>query len=95
MPDRGVVSLAGVGSEALARRGHGSPLGVAQGVGTVVVPINGLRHPPAGRTYGWYFWAGEALSRAPAFFEPRHVEHLGPGGQWLLPYLELAPGWRL
>ena len=25
------------------------------------VPINGLRHPPAGDTNGWYIWCGEVF----------------------------------
>ncbi|MBO0922004.1 hypothetical protein J1G42_14360 [Cellulomonas sp. zg-ZUI222] len=72
----------------------GEIVGVAQAVGTGLLPINGLRHPPAGRACGWYIWAGEELSSAADFFEPRHVEHLGPLSQWVRPYLELAPGWR-
>lgn len=72
----------------------GEVLGVARGVGTGLLPVNGLRHPPVGRTCGWYIWAGEQLSTAPDFFEPRHLEHLGPVGKWLRPYLDLAPGWR-
>lgn len=72
----------------------GEMLGVAREVGTGLLPINGLRHPPAGRSCGWYIWAGEELSTAPDFFEPRHLEHLGQVGTWLGPYLELAPGWR-
>jgi hypothetical protein len=72
----------------------GEVLGVARDVGTGVLPINGLRHPPAGRSCGWYIWAGEALSSGDDFFEPRHLEHLGPVGRSVLPYLDLPPGWR-
>src|SRR5665647_2697531 len=72
----------------------GEMIGVARDVGTGVLPINGLRHPPAGRSCGWYIWAGEELSSADDFFEPRHLEHLGPVGRWVLPYLDLPPGWR-
>jgi len=69
-------------------------VGVAQGVASGVLLINGLRHPPAGRSCGWYIWAGEDLSSAADYFVPRHVEHLGPIGRWVLPYLELPAGWR-
>lgn len=58
------------------------------------MPINGLRHPPAGRTCGWYIWAGEVLSDDPDFFLSRHLDHLGPIVQDLERYLELPPGWR-
>lgn len=69
-------------------------VGVAQDVGSGLLPINGLRHPPSGRSCGWYIWAGGEPSSADDFFVPRHVEHLGPVGRWVLPYLVLPPGWR-
>lgn len=71
----------------------GETLGVSRDVGNVLLPVNGLRHPPAGRTCGWYVWAGEELSDDADFFLPRHLEHLGPIAQYLRPYLELPPGW--
>jgi hypothetical protein len=58
-------------------------------------PLNALRHPPEGDTSGWYIWGGENLSSDPAFFEPLHVSHLSEYCPTLLPYLALAPGWRV
>lgn len=96
----GDVAL-GRGGDVVARFGAacspilpGEVLGVARGVDTGLLPVNGLRHPPAAHTCGWYIWAGEELSAAPDFFQPRHLEHLGPVATWLRPYLDLAPGWR-
>lgn len=68
--------------------------GIARNVHAGAAPINGLRHPPAGDTTGWYIWAGEELSDAPDFFEPLHVEHLVERCPEVLPYLGLPPGWR-
>lgn len=68
--------------------------GVAKNVLTSVTPINGLRHPPARGTTGWYVWAGEAYSSDADFFVPLHVAHLGEWRAEVLPYLGLPPGWR-
>ena len=57
-------------------------------------PINGLRHPPAGDTTGWYIWSGETFSDAPDFFVPLHAKHLHERCPEILKYLGLAPGWR-
>lgn len=57
-------------------------------------PLNALRHPPEGDTSGWYIWGGD-LSNDPAFFQPLHVSHLAEYCPSLLPYLALAPGWRV
>ncbi len=57
-------------------------------------PINGLRHAPEGNSCGWYIWAGDDLSQDPDFFAPLHVAHLSEWCPAVLPYLELAPGWR-
>ena len=57
-------------------------------------PINGLRHPPAGDTAGWYIWSGENLSEADDFFAPLHAFHLHDRCPEILKYLGLAPGWR-
>lgn len=55
----------------------GSKVGVARDVVSDVQPLNGLRHPPAGHTCGWFLWRGEeALSHAENYFQPMHVEHL-------------------
>lgn len=58
------------------------------------LPLNALRHPREGGTCGWYIWGGE-LSDNPRFFQPLHVSHLGLHAPALLPYLALAPGWRV
>lgn len=58
-------------------------------------PINGLRHPPEKDTTGWYIWGGEEFSDDPGFFEPLCVRHLQDWCPNVLPYLGLAPGWRI
>ena len=57
-------------------------------------PINGLRHPPAADTTGWFIWGGEQLSEEPDFFQPLHVGHLLELLPGVSRYLGLAPGWR-
>ncbi len=69
-------------------------LGIADGVGESDLPINGLRHPPAGDTSGWYVWAGEESSTDSDFFKPLHIEHLSDCCPRIRKYLGLAPGWR-
>ena len=69
-------------------------LGLADSVRVGALPINGLRHPPAGDTSGWYVWAGEELSADADFFKPLHIEHLGEWCPRIQKYLGLAPGWR-
>lgn len=56
--------------------------------------MNGLRHPPANGTCGWYIWAGEELSKSADFFQPLHVEHLAERCPLALTFLALPPGWR-
>ena len=68
--------------------------GVATNVRGDLVPVNGLRHPPAGDTSGWYLWAGEELSADPAFFPTVHLEHLSEIRPEVVKYLALPPGWR-
>lgn len=58
------------------------------------IPINGLRHPPAGDTNGWYIWCGEELSQEPEFFEPLHTRHLFERCPEALRFLGLPPGCR-
>lgn len=58
-------------------------------------PLNALRHPPQGNTCGWYIWGGEVLLQDPEFFQPLHVHHLAEYCPSILPYLGLAPGWRV
>ena len=69
-------------------------LGVA--LATVgAAPLNALRHPSEGGTYGWFIWGGEELSSSPDFFQPLHVMHLAEYAPQLMPFLALAPGWRV
>lgn len=72
----------------------GAKVGIAVNVRDGLLPINGLRHPPAGDTTGWYIWAGEVLSEARDFFVPLHVEHLAEWCPQVTKYLGLPPGWR-
>jgi hypothetical protein len=58
-------------------------------------PLNALRHVPAGATTGWYIWGGERLSFDPQFFQTLHVADLAEHCVRILPYLGLAPGWRV
>ncbi len=69
-------------------------VGIAENVKRGLQPLNGLRHPPAADTTGWYLWAGEELSTAPDFFLPLHVAHLESWCPEAIPYLGLPPGWR-
>jgi hypothetical protein len=57
-------------------------------------PLNGLRHPPAQDTNGWYIWAGAELDEAEDFFQPLHVLHVAEWRPQALPYLALPVGWR-
>jgi hypothetical protein len=58
------------------------------------LPINGLRHPPAVGTTGWYIWCGESFSEAADFFEPRHTYHFYDERHEVARLLGLAPGWH-
>lgn len=58
-------------------------------------PLNALRHSAEADTCGWYIWGGEELSQASDFFQPLHVEHLAEKCAEIVPYLGLAPGWRV
>ncbi len=58
-------------------------------------PINALRHPPESGTSGWFIWGGTVLSDDPEFFQPLHVSHLAQYAPQLIPFLGLAPGWRV
>jgi hypothetical protein len=69
-------------------------VGVAKNVREGTLPINGLRHPPAGDTTGWYIWAGEEPGEDPDFFLPLHVEHLREWCPSAVRFLGLPPGWR-
>jgi hypothetical protein len=58
-------------------------------------PLNALRHAPESATCGWYVWGGKEFDDPPDFFQPLHVAHIGEYCPALLPYLGLAPGWRV
>jgi hypothetical protein len=58
-------------------------------------PLNALRHPPEADTCGWYMWWGDTFTPDADFFQPLHVKHLGERCPEILPYLALAPGWRV
>ena len=72
----------------------GEKLGVSLNVRDGLWPINGLRHPPAADTCGWYVWAGEELRADDDFFKPVHLEHVKDWCPTALPFLGLPPGWR-
>jgi hypothetical protein len=59
-----------------------------------LAPINGLRHPPAKDTSGWYLWGGTDCSSDPDFFEPLHTKHLVDELPGVLKFLALPPGYR-
>ena len=69
-------------------------VGISKDVKENVYPLNALRHPSEGDTSGWYIWAGE-FSNASDFFVPLHISHLPDWCPEILPYLGLAPGWRV
>jgi len=69
-------------------------VGISRNVKEGIWPVNGLRHPIAGDTTGWYIWAGEEFSNDPDFFVPIHVEHLKEWRPEVIKYLGLRPGWR-
>jgi hypothetical protein len=69
-------------------------VGIATETLAIGVPLNGLRHPPAGDASGWYIWAGEELKSDPEFFKPMHVSHLSATCPDALRFLGLPPGWR-
>jgi hypothetical protein len=60
-----------------------------------LLPLNALRHYPENGTCGWYIWGGSELSTDPEFFQPLHFSHLLERLPKLVPYLSLAPGWRV
>jgi hypothetical protein len=72
----------------------GDIVGISRNVREGALPINGLRHPPAGEASGWYIWAGGEPSASDDFFVPLHAAHLDEWCPEVLRYLGLAPGWR-
>ena len=71
-----------------------SKLGISKTILKGLKPINGLRHPPANGTNGWYIWAGDEFSTDPDFFDSLHVAHIDEWESRIGNYLGLAPGWR-
>ena len=59
-----------------------------------LLPLNALRHEPENGTCGWYVWGGD-YSDLPDFFQPLHAHHLVEHARQLIPFLGLAPGWRV
>ena len=59
-----------------------------------LIPINGLRHPVAGDTSGWYIWGGEAFSEARNFFDTVHTYHLYDDYPQIAHLFGLPPGYR-
>jgi hypothetical protein len=57
-------------------------------------PINGLRHPAAGDTSGWYIWCGETFSEAADFFDTVHTYHLYDDYPQIAYLFGLPPGYR-
>lgn len=70
-----------------------SHVGVALGT-KGKLPINGLRHPPQGKTNGWYLWFGTEFSSDPHFFAPLCAAHLLEECPEAIRYLGLPAGYR-
>jgi hypothetical protein len=58
------------------------------------MPINGLRHPVADDTNGWYIWCGEYFSHDAEFFAPVHASHFYEEYPEIASLLGLPPGYR-
>jgi len=58
------------------------------------MPINGLRHPVADDTNGWYIWCGEDFSHDAEFFAPVHASHFYEEYPEIASLLGLPPGYR-
>jgi hypothetical protein len=71
----------------------GEKLGIALNTLTHV-PLHAVRRQIENGTCGWYLWGGE-YSSADDFYQPMHVDHLPSICPQIIPYLALAPGWRL
>lgn len=59
------------------------------------LPINALRFKPENGTCGWFIWCGEHGTTDDNFYQPLCVSHLSDHLPQLMPYLGLAPGWRV
>lgn len=69
-------------------------IGIANDIVSGIMPVNGLRHLPAGGANGWYIWAGKEMSLDDDYFKPFHLSHLQEISPDLLKFLGLPPGWR-
>ncbi|OGB21071.1 MAG: hypothetical protein A3I66_14050 [Burkholderiales bacterium RIFCSPLOWO2_02_FULL_57_36] len=70
-----------------------SKLGIA--ISTLnLIPLNASRHKQANGTCGWYIHGGKYSTDAD-FYQPIHVAHLAKYCPQFIPYLALAPGWRI
>lgn len=60
-------------------------------------PLNARRVSPERGACGWYIWGGEGGSRSgnPGFFQTLQVAHLLERCPQVMPFLALAPGWRV
>ena len=58
-------------------------------------PLNARRITPERGSCGWYVWGGEGRSSEAGFFQSLQVVHLLERCPQLMPYLALAPGWRV
>ncbi len=60
-------------------------------------PLNARRITPERGSCGWYVWGGGSQGRSsePGFFQPLHVAHLLERCPQIMPFLALAPGWRV
>jgi hypothetical protein len=59
-----------------------------------LLPINGLRHPPAEDTTGWFLWCGEEFAVEPDFFAPLCTSHFYEDHPEISKFLGLPPGCR-
>ncbi len=59
-----------------------------------LLPLNALRRQQENGTCGWYIYGGEYLTDDD-FYQPLHVAHLAKYCPQFMPYLALAPGWRV
>lgn len=60
-----------------------------------LLPLNARRITPERGSCGWYIWGGEGSSSGAGFFQPLHVAHLLERCPQIMPFLALAPGWRV
>lgn len=59
-----------------------------------LLPINAVRHNQENGTCGWYIYGGK-FSESPDFYQPLHAAHLAEYCPQIIPYLALAPGWKV